>query len=453
MRIAIIGTGYVGLVTAVCLADTGIHTTCVDIDQEKIDLLNNDGCPIVEKGLPELIKTGVENKRLFFTTNANRAIRQSDVIFIAVGTPSKKDSDVADLSAVFAVARLIRDCANGPKIIVQKSTVPVGTSDEIEEVLNGTLENEEGEQYQHVIVSNPEFLKEGVAIADFQSPDRVVIGTDDQNARNVMKELYSPFMRKEDRMVFMSRPSAELVKVFANAMLAMRISAINSITELAEDFGADVTEIRDGVGKDSRIGLDFLFSGGATFGGSCFPKDVRALIAVMESRGINPGLFQEVLNINHDQRMRFIQKIFTYYDNDIAGKRFAVWGLAFKPGTDDIREAASIDVVRCILDKGGEVVVFDSHAQEKFKEFIGHCKGISYAKSPDAALEKADALIILTDAKIFRTFDLKKLHETMKQPVIFDGKNLHDPKNMTKEGIDYICTGRQHYKPKHIKKK
>lgn len=449
-KIAIFGTGYVGLVTGACLANTGMKVVCVDIDEKKIKALNAGECPIVEKDLPDRIASARKNGNLHFTIDAKGAIEECDVIFIAVGTPTRKDSEDADLTAVFEVAKTINRYANDKKIIVQKSTVPVGTGDRIEEVMMGSAEGGHGAAWTNIVVSNPEFLKEGNAVKDFESPDRVIIGTDNKEAREVMKRIYAPFMRKGDRTVFVSRPSAELIKVIANAVLAMRISTMNAVTELAEEFGADVAEIREGVGKDSRIGLDFLYASGATFGGSCFPKDVRALIAVMENLGLNANLFREVMNINRDQRTRFIKKIFNHFGDSVAGKKFAVWGLSFKPGTDDIREAASLDVAEAILSAGGELVMYDEHAQNKFKATFGERDGVSYCNNQYEAIEGVDCLIILTDAKNFRTLDLERLHSSMKKVVIFDGKNLHNPKQMAEDGVYYVCMGRPFFSPKKV---
>ncbi len=447
-KIAVFGTGYVGLVTGACFVNAGHNVTCVDIDETKIERLKKGECPIVEKDLPVRIEKGVQSGNLSFTTNASLAVKNCKVIFIAVGTPTKKGSEEADLSAVFAVARTIQENADSSKIVIQKSTVPVGTGDEVEEILNSQIKSGE-DRFFHVVVSNPEFLKEGRAIHDFEYPDRVVIGTNDKEAQRVMRKIYVPFMRTSDRMIFMSRPSAELTKVVANTMLAMRISAMNAITPLAEKFGADVTEVRRGIGTDSRIGTAFLFPGGATFGGSCFPKDVRALIAIMEESGMDAGIFKEVMEINHEQRMRFIGKILNYFEKgDITGKKIAVWGLSFKPGTDDVREAASFDVIRTILEKGGTVSVFDEHAKEIFRNEFGNVKGIEYCDDQYVTTKDADALVILTDAMEFRLLDLERLKKAMNKLVIFDGKNLHDPEEMSKEGAHYICMGRPFFNPK-----
>lgn len=438
MRIAIFGTGYVGLVTGACFSNVGQEITCVDIDEQKIEKLKKGVCPIVEKDLSARLEQGIRSGNLKFTTNSQKAIEENDIIFIAVGTPTLKGSQKADLSAIFAVAREIKSWAKSSKIIVQKSTVPVGTGDLVEEIV--------GEK--HEVVSNPEFLKEGNAVADFEYPDRVIIGTENEKIRKVLAEIYRPFMRKKERLVFMSRPSAELTKVFANTMLAMRISAMNAITELAEKFGADVAEIREGIGSDPRIGFEFLFPGGATFGGSCFPKDVRALVAVMKENKIDAGIFQEVLKINYRQRQKFIFKIFSYFGNSFRDKKIAIWGLSFKPGTDDVREAASLDVANVILDEMGEVVVFDSHAMENFRREIGERdRGITYQSDQYEALRDVDALIILTDAMEFRSLNISKIKKLMKRPVIFDGKNLHDPLEMVDQGIDYHCMGRPYYSP------
>ena len=443
MKIAIFGTGYVGLVTGACLAHIGHQVTCVDNDRKKIEKLWQGECPIVEKDLLSRIQKGVQLGNLQFTLDIEKAIREHELIFIAVGTPSEKNGNGADLSAVYRVVDAIRLYAESPKIIIQKSTVPIGTGDELERNLN--VPSSCG---GHTVVSNPEFLKEGNAVADFEKPDRIIIGTSSQRIRELMEQIYAPFMRTSKRMIFMSLPSAELTKVFANTMLAMRISAMNAITEMAEKFGADVTEIRAGIGSDSRIGPAFLFPGGATFGGSCFPEDARALISVMDDFEINASLFREVMSVNRDQRMRFIRKIFQYFNNSLVGKKIAIWGLAFKPETDDIREAASLDVVRSIIEKGGEAVLFDAYAQKSFYKTFGSKESVSYCKDQYQAVEGAAALVILTDAMEFRSLNFRNLRRGMKKIVIFDGKNLHDPKEMAENGIDYICMGRPYFPPK-----
>lgn len=439
MKIVIFGTGYVGLVTGACLASTGVQVICVDIDAYKIHSLRDGLCPIHEKNLQERLEEGIRMGTLSFTVNAKKAIKQSEAIFITVGTPSGEKGE-ANLNAVFQVARTIGRHLEGKCVVVQKSTVPVGTGDEIQRIIEAELLRK-GQEVDFQVVSNPEFLKEGNAILDFESPDRVIIGTESPWAEKILCRLYRPFMRKTDRIIIMGRRSAEATKYAANVMLANRISFMNLLARFAEEVNADINDIRKGIGSDKRIGPDFLFPG-VGFGGSCFPKDVRALVQMMLARGIDAGLFREILAINISQRQWFFDKITKIFPR-LEGKWLAVWGLAFKAGTDDVREAPSLEIIESILKAGGAVAAYDPVAMKEFKANFGKREAMIYAKDQYQALEGCDALVILTDDKRFRNPNFERIKDLLKQPqLIFDGRNLFDPKEIAAVGIKYICVGR-----------
>lgn len=440
MKIAIFGTGYVGLVTGVCFSNVGHQVTCVDGNKQRIDNLKKGVCPIVEKNLPARLEAGIESGNLKFTTNSKRAIEENDVIFIAVEVSTNDRDQVYDVSPIFKIVNKIEEFANSQKIVVQKSTVPAGTGDLMQVIF-------EIAEFNHLVVSNPDFLREGDAVVDFEFPDRVIVGADDKRAKKVLAEIYRPFIKIRESLIFMSRSSAELTKIFTNTMLAMRLSAMNSFAELAEIFGADINEIEEGIGCDSRIGPKFLASGGATFGGSWLSRDVRTLIKMAREHSIDSALFEEILKVNSKQRLRFLLKIFEYFDKSFEGKKIAIWGLSSKAGTDNVEEAAALDIVSTILDEGGKVAVYDSVAMENFQKRIGERKGIVYEVDPYRALKNADALVILTDAGEFRSLDIPKIRKTMKSFVVFDGKNLHDPAEKADQGIDYCCMGRPYQYP------
>ena len=440
MKVAFFGTGYVGLVTGSCLAQTGNTVTCADIDQEKIDRLKSGECPIYEPGLPEMIEKNVRDKRLFFTTDLKKAVNENYILGIAVGTPSAETGE-ADLSAIWSVAKTIGKFMNSPKIIVQKSTVPVGTGDKIEKIINKELAKR-GKKIHFAVVSNPEFLKEGSAVDDFMSPDRVVIGTEDEEAQKALEELYSPLMRKGHRVVWMNRESAELTKYAANAMLATRISFMNALARLAENVGADIEDVRQGIGSDSRIGKAFLYASSG-FGGSCFPKDVRALVTTVKENKLDDSLFQSVISVNESQREWFADKIINRYDGDVSGKTFAVWGLAFKAETDDVREAAALTILKRLIKGGAKIRAFDPEAKETFNEAFGDNDAVTYVGNEYEALEGADSLIILTEWLQFRTPDFERIKESLSEPVVFDGRNLYEPKLMKEKGVEYYCVGRK----------
>jgi len=438
MNVGVIGTGYVGLVAGTCFAESGNEVICADVNEEKIAQLNKGIIPIYEPGLDKLIETNSEAGRLFFTTNIVECIQGSEVIFIAVGTPQDTDGS-ADLKYVLQVAAQIGKNMNGPKIIVNKSTVPVGTASLVsEEIAKHT-------SLQFDVVSNPEFLKEGSAIDDFMKPDRVVIGTSSVEAAEVMKELYSPFVRTNNPILVMDVKSAEVTKYTANALLATRITFMNEIANLCEAVGADVSKVREGVGTDSRIGSSFLFPG-AGYGGSCFPKDVRALIRTGKAHDVNMTVIETVDSANNAQKKRLTSKIVSHFGgaDSLKGKKFALWGLAFKPKTDDMREAPSLTLIDDLVKMGATVQAYDPEAMEVAKKMLqSQSSNVSFHETNYDALEGADALIIVTEWNEFRRPNFTKMNQTLKAPVIFDGRNLFEPSKMARLGFVYHSIGRQ----------
>lgn len=432
INITVIGAGYVGLVASACLADMGNRVICVDCNKEKINLLNKGIIPLYEPGLEELVKTNIEAKRLSYSDDINYAVKNSLICIIAVGTPPKEDGSV-DLSYVFKAAKDIACVMDGYRVIVDKSTVPVGTSSKIAQIIK------ENTNFDFDVVSNPEFLKQGNAIDDFLSPDRVIIGVDSKKALKIMQELYSPYFRKENRIIIMDIKSAEMTKYASNAFLATKISFINEIALLCEKTGADVEMVRRGMGADSRIGNQFLFPG-LGYGGSCFPKDVRALIKTGEENNCETELLRAVEEVNKKQRYKFIDKILKRFNNDIKDKTFALWGLSFKPKTSDLREAPSITIINELLKKGAKIKAYDPKAMQSAK-LIFEDK-IEYSKTSYDALSGSDALILITEWSEFRRIDINKIKNSLKTPLIFDGRNQYNPKEMKRSGIEYICTGK-----------
>ncbi|NOZ24329.1 MAG: UDP-glucose/GDP-mannose dehydrogenase family protein [Planctomycetes bacterium] len=434
MRICVVGVGYVGLVTGTCFADLGHDVICVDNDQEKIDGLNATPrhVPIYEPGLSELVDRNVKVGRLQFTTDLAQGVEQSLVNFITVGTPTGEDGR-PDTSAVFAVARGIGQVMNDYKIIVTKSTVPVGTTEKVRDTIAGETKTE------FDVVSNPEFLKEGTAIEDFSRPDRIIIGADDVRVEHLMRELYAPLVRTGNPIIVMDIRSAEMTKYASNAMLATRISFMNEIANLCSRLGADVDHVRRGVGSDSRIGGAFLFSG-VGFGGSCFPKDVRAIVAMGEEAGEKTPIACAVTEVNGNQPERIIGKILSHFDGDVKGKTFAVWGLAFKPKTDDVREAPALKIIRRLWELGAAVRAFDPEAEETAKKALG--SDLVVARSGYDALDGAEALVLVTEWNEFRQPDFARMKQLLKQPVIFDGRNVYDREKMSEEGFTYYSIGR-----------
>jgi UDPglucose 6-dehydrogenase len=431
MRLTIVGSGYVGLVAGTCFADSGNDVICVDVDAGKIQALNSGQIPIYEPGLEELVHKNVREKRLAFSTDLASAVSQSEVVFIAVGTPEGESGD-ADLQYVLAAAEEIGKALKRYTVIVDKSTVPVGTADRVREAIaRVTTESFD-------VVSNPEFLKEGAAIDDFLKPDRVVIGASSERAQKVMAELYGPFVRTQNPILFMDTRSAELTKYASNAMLATRISFMNDIATLCERVGADVDAVRKGMGADQRIGYPFLFPG-VGYGGSCFPKDVKALVASARDFGIEFDLLRAVERTNEHQKRLLLQKATKHYGH-LNGKHFAIWGLAFKPRTDDMREAPSLVMLEGLLGKGATLAAHDPVATQVAQRHFGD--RVRYTETPYDALEKADGLFILTEWNEFRRPDFDRMKKLMKQPVVFDGRNIFDPVRMRERGFVYFSIGR-----------
>ncbi len=433
MNVSVIGTGYVGLVAGACLAESGHHVTCVDIDEEKVRKLWEGIIPIYEPGLEPLVKRNVEEERLFFTTDIDQAVKDSYVIFIAVGTPPDEDGS-ADLQHVLAVAKSIGQAMDGERVVITKSTVPVGTAAKVRAVIEA-----ETDHTVHVC-SNPEFLKEGDAVDDFMKPDRVVIGVDHPRAEEALRELYAPFLRTGNSLLVMDVPAAEITKYAANAMLATRISFMNAIAQLCEKTGASVDAVRAGVGSDSRIGSSFLFPG-AGYGGSCFPKDVKALVRTMNELGAPAQILEAVEEVNAAQKQVLLMRIVERFGEDLSGRTFAVWGLSFKPNTDDMREAPSLVTIAGLLQRGAKVVAHDPEAMEEAKRVLGD--SIEYREREYEVLPGADALIIHTEWLQYRRPNLEKVRDALKQPIIFDGRNLYDPEKMEQLGFEYSSIGRR----------
>ncbi len=439
MKVSIIGTGYVGLVTGACLADVGNHVMCLDVDARKIDKLKGGEIPIFEPGLKEIVRSNAASGRLRFTTDVEESARYARMQMIAVGTPPGEDGS-ADLQYVLGAARNVARHMDGPRIIVDKSTVPVGTADKVRDAVREVLE-ERAVPYGFSMVSNPEFLKEGAAVEDFMRPDRIVIGAEDPEAIAEMRELYAPFQRNHERLQVMDIRSAELTKYAANAMLATRISFMNELALLAEKLGADIEHVRRGIGSDPRIGYHFLYPG-AGFGGSCFPKDVQALLRTGQENGLELKVVGAVQAANERQKGVLADKIAKRFGADLAGRTFALWGLAFKPNTDDMREAPSLVVVAALLAAGARVVAYDPVAMEEARHLYGSEKRVVFAASALDAAKDADALVIITEWKAFRSPDFEELKAVMKTPVIFDGRNLYEPPVVRSHGFEYHPIGR-----------
>ena len=439
MRITIFGAGYVGLVSSACLAEVGHQVLCMDIDEAKIEALKRGLPTIFEPGLQELIVANAELGRLLFTTDTEKAVNSSELLFIAVGTPADVDG-AADLQYALSVAANIGKFMENSKVIATKSTVPVGTSELIEASIQSQLDNRDS-ALTFSIAANPEFLKEGAAVADFMKPDRIIVGTESEKAKTVLKELYAPFNRSSDRMIYMDIRSAELTKYAANAMLATKISFINEIANLAERIGADVEQVRRGIGADPRIGHQFIYPG-AGYGGSCFPKDVRALSRIARENGSDMSILDAVDNANEYQKTRLFSLIDQHFSHDIAGKVFAIWGLAFKPGTDDMREAPSRVLMAALWNAGASVRAYDPEAMPETSRLYPEQAGLELVSSREEALFGADALVICTEWQNFRAPDFDQIIASLKNPIIFDGRNLYDPSQMADMGITYYAIGR-----------
>jgi UDPglucose 6-dehydrogenase len=439
MKVTIFGSGYVGLVTGACLADVGHSVTCVDIDEKKIEALNRGVVPIFEPGLAELIARNVAEDRLAFTTGAKPAVEGADLIFIAVGTPPDEDGS-ADLRYVLSVATTVGKYLSGYAVVVDKSTVPVGTADKVAAAVGKALA-ERGVDHDFDVCSNPEFLKEGNAIEDFSKAARIVIGTDSERVRELMRDCYAPYNRNHDKLMFMDVRAAELTKYAANAMLATKISFMNEIANLAEHLGADIEQVRRGIGSDPRIGYQFIYPG-AGYGGSCFPKDVRALVHTARELGHDARLLAAVEAVNHEQQGVLYAKLARAFDGDVKGRTIAVWGLAFKPGTDDMRDAPSRRLMEQLWSNGARVRAFDPEAMKEATRIYGERNDLTLCASPRDAIEGADALVICTEWKQFRIVDYKWLKATLKFPIVVDGRNLYDPEDIKQHGILYYAVGR-----------
>jgi len=432
MKISVIGTGYVGLVVGTCFAETGNDVICVDIDEKKVRMLRKAKSPIYEPGLEELIKKNIHEKRLSFTTDIQQAIKKTEVIFLALPTPPLEDG-AADLQHVLGVAKQIGQSMNGYKVVVNKSTVPVGTVDKVHETISKYAKHE------FDVVSNPEFLKEGAAVMDFLKPDRIVIGTRSRRAIKIMEDLYSPFIRTGNPFIVMDERSSELTKYAANSMLATKISFMNEVANLCERVGADVEMVRKGVGSDPRVGPQFLFAG-VGYGGSCFPKDVSALVKTSEQYKYDFSILNAVMHVNKNQRLLFTKKILSYFKNDIKKKHIAIWGLSFKPNTDDMREAPSVTIIKELLKHGASVSVYDPVAMKEAKRYLGN--SVRYCKNDYDALRGAEALVVVTEWHEFRRPDFDKMKKLMHNYVVFDGRNLYDAAVMREKGFEYFSIGR-----------
>lgn len=437
MNIAIVGTGYVGLVSGACFAEMGVNVTCVDIDKPKIDALLLGKIPIYEPGLEEMVFRNVHDGRLSFTTDIRTCLNEVDIIFSSVGTPSDETGN-ADLRYVWDVAQSIGQNLNKYVVVVTKSTVPVGTANKVRDIIQGELDKR-GKDIPFDVASNPEFLKEGAAIKDFMSPDRVVVGVESERAKDLMAMLYRPFLLNNFRVMFTDISSAEMIKYAANSMLATRISFMNDIANLCELVGADVNMVRKGIGEDSRIGNKFLYAG-CGYGGSCFPKDIKALIRTAETNDYDMDVLKAVEKVNEKQKRVVFEKLSRFYNRDLDNRTVAVWGLAFKPETDDIREATSLVTIDLLLEAGCTVKVYDPVAMEEYQKRIG--KKVEYATDMYQAVVEADAILLLTEWKQFRLPDWEEIKKRMNNPLIVDGRNIYDKKEIERLGFKYLCIGK-----------
>lgn len=439
MKVTVFGSGYVGLVSGACLAEVGNEVICMDVDAKKIEMLKRGEIPIFEPGLDKMVERNVKAGRLRFTTDVEDAVGHGLFQFIAVGTPPDEDGS-ADLQYVLAVAQSIAEHMTEYRVVVNKSTVPVGTADRVRERIQQTLAAS-GKQIEFDVVSNPEFLKEGAALDDFMKPDRVIIGTDNPRTTELLRALYAPFNRNHDRLIPMDIRSAELTKYAANAILATKISFMNELSNLAERLGADIEQVRQGIGADSRIGYDFIYPG-CGYGGSCFPKDVKALERSAREVGYEAQLLNAVEAVNYRQKQVLFTKLHKHFGGELQGKTFALWGLAFKPNTDDMREAPSRVVMETLWEAGARVQVFDPVAIHECRRIYGERDDLSYCENQQAALEGADALVVVTEWQMFRSPDFEAIKQTLSAPVIFDGRNIYDPERLKADGFVYYAIGR-----------
>ncbi|MCE2027358.1 UDP-glucose dehydrogenase family protein [Sessilibacter corallicola] len=439
MKVTVFGTGYVGLVTGACLAEVGHSVMCVDVDESKIENLKNGQIPIYEPGLESIVKSNFSEGRLKFTTNAEEAVAFGTVQFIAVGTPPDEDGS-ADLRYVLKVAETIGQYLNHEAVVVTKSTVPVGTSDKVRAQLDSVFSTRDVSVPYHV-ASNPEFLKEGAAVSDFLKPDRIIVGTNSSFVESAMQELYAPFNRNHDRLMFMDVRSAELTKYAANAMLATKISFINEVANIAEYVGADIERVRQGIGSDPRIGYQFIYPG-CGYGGSCFPKDVKALVSTAKHVGYQPELLEAVESVNGRQKERLFDKVNNYFNGDLKGRTFAIWGLAFKPKTDDMREASSRVLMEALWQAGATVKAYDPEAMQETQRIYGSREDLQLMGTKEACLSNADALIICTEWKAFWAPDFEFIKSSLNEPLIVDGRNMYNPFRLEEMGLKYIGIGR-----------
>lgn len=437
MKVSVVGTGYVGLVTGTCFSETGLVVTCVDIDKKKIDGLKNGKVPIYEPGLEPMIKKNIEKGRLFFTTNLKESLEDADAVFIAVGTPPDENGS-ADLKHVLEVSREIGRLIDHYLVIVTKSTVPVGTAEKVRKTVQDEI-LKRGADVEFDVASNPEFLKEGAAIQDFLRPDRIVIGTDSDRAKKTMERLYKPFLLNNHPIYFMNIPSSELTKYTANSMLATKISFMNDIANLCEILGADINMVRKGIGSDSRIGNKFIYSG-VGYGGSCFPKDVRALIRTANKKNYPLRILQAVEDVNHSQKEVIFNKIMKYFNENLKGKTIGLWGLSFKPQTNDMREAPSLVIIDKLLNEGASVKAYDPAAMNEAKRILGD--KVEFVNEQYEAILDADALVLITEWPEFRMLNFKILEKSLKNKVVFDGRNIYDLEEMEEHGFDYYAIGR-----------
>ena len=433
MRVAMIGTGYVGLVSGACFADFGHHVTCIDKDQEKVDMLRSGGIPIYEPGLDQLVQRNVREERLSFDTDLTQAVKEADAVFIAVGTPSRRGDGFADLSYVHAAAKEIAEVMDGYTVVVTKSTVPVGTGDEVEKIIRETRPDGD-----FAVVSNPEFLREGAAISDFKRPDRVVVGTDDERAQNVMSELYRPLYLNETPILFTSRRTSELIKYAANAFLAMKITFINEMADLCEGVGANVQEVARGVGLDNRIGGKFLHAGPG-YGGSCFPKDTLALTRTAQEAGTPLRLIETTVEVNNRRKQDMAKKVIKAMDGDVSGKTIAILGLTFKPSTDDMRDAPSLDIIPSLQKAGAKIRAYDPAGIVEAEKLLSD---VEFTSGPYLCAEGADALVLITEWNEFRALDTNRLKEIMTGDVVVDLRNIYSPEDMRSRGFNYVSVGR-----------
>jgi UDPglucose 6-dehydrogenase len=439
MKVTVFGSGYVGLVTGACLAEVGNDVICMDVDEGKIAKLRQGEIPIYEPGLDAMVERNTKAGRLQFTTDATEAVAHGLFQFIAVGTPPDEDGS-ADLQYVLAVAGSIADNMDEYRVIVDKSTVPVGTADKVRARVNERLQSL-GKQVEFDVVSNPEFLKEGAALDDFMKPDRIIIGADNPRTTELLRALYNPFNRNHDRLIAMDIRSAELTKYAANAILATKISFMNELSNLAERLGADIEQVRHGIGADSRIGYHFIYPG-CGYGGSCFPKDVNALERTAREVDYDAQLLSAVEAVNYRQKRVLFEKINRHFANDLKGKTFALWGLSFKPNTDDMREASSRVLMEALWDAGAKVQVFDPEAMDECRRIYGDREDLVYCDDQESTLQDADALVVVTEWQVFRSPDFEQIKQALVEPVIFDGRNIYDPKQLNEAGFSYYAIGR-----------